>query len=566
MTDLDSNGRIVSGRVRFPDPNDTGENEFGESCGVAKKCTYEQITLAPMDRAGIRSVDGNSTSYDRFPDENDIIGINRQFLDKRLPYYGRLIGWDENANVPTSDSTFKRAMSEGTKQGIALHAYNCSIWGYASGDRFNGATTIKNYLEIDCTGDSTGKVCAGIMNSRLDIRLSDGFSGRRKEVNGANVVHSDLTQIDRTDNGWIDNRIISDITMTNNVAQLGHLAGVRGARVKRDENLDLWRTSHKTRNYAVVNVIADTIKTTASWNFGDSIDHLYIRGCRYRDGSNQITYFDSTGVVLSGERFDPRFEHMYYVDNHEGTPRFLVGLGLQGSKNAGSLGYVKRSQPFLFFEGDNQEGDLVVPIEDLQYIPLYDPAGNINTTDYVENDFQNIVRSGLKNLVNTDNSVVRWDTNIYKEAWGGGSQRVIPSQEMLNDFKQFGFNGIPVIEEAYSPTVENYSQGPPKGLPSFNDTPINYTGDPEHEAFFIPTIAGSPDEVKTFSQGYTAPPGTEERVSDLTNIQTIPSGYPNAGESIFTYYFYDREKFYTLLANGGWNYTNFPDDYTPHKL
>jgi len=570
MRDLDSNGRLVNGRIRFPDPNDTGENEFGESCGVSKKCTYEQLTLPPMDRAGIRSVDGNSTDYDRFPDENDLIGVNRQLLDKRLPYYDRLIGWDENVNVPTSeslsDSTFKRAMAEGSKQGVALHAYNCSVWGYAAGDRFNGATTVKNYLEIDSTGDTTGKVCAGIMNSRLDIRITDGFGGRRKEVNSNNVVHSDLSQIDRSDNGWIDNRIISDIIMTNNVAQLGHYAGANGARVKRDENLDLWRTSHKTRNYAMVNVIADTIKGTAAWNFLDSMDHLYIRGCRYRDASNSIAYFDSAGVVLAGERFDPRYEHMYYADNHEGTPRFLVGLGLQGSKNAGSLGYAKRSEPYVLIEGDNQEGDLVVPIEDLQYVPVYDPAGNINTTDYIENDFQTIVRSGLKNLVNTDNSVVRWDTNIYKEAWGGGSQRVIPSQEMLKDFKQFGFNGIPVIEEAYRPTVENYSQGPPKGLPSFSDTPINYTGDPEHEAFFIPTIAGSPDEVKTFSQGYTAPPGTEERVSDLTNIQTIPSGYPNAGESIFTYYFYDKEKFYTLLANGGWSYTNFPDDYTPHKL
>jgi len=570
MTDIDSNGRLVNGRVRFPDPNDTGENEFGESCGVAKKCTYEQITLPPMDRAGIRSVDGNSTDYDRFPDDNDLIGVNRQLIDKRLPYYDRLIGWDENANVPTSeslsDSTFKRAMAEGTKQGIALHAYNCSVWGYASGDRFNGATTVKNYLEIDCTGDSTGKICAGIMNSRLDIRLSDGFSGRRKEVNASNVVHSDLSQIDRSDNGWIDNRIISDIIMTNNVAQLGHYAGANGAKVKRDENLDLWRTSHKTRNYAMVNVIADTIKATASWNFVDSMDHLYIRGCRYRDASNSIAYFDSAGVVLAGERFDPRYEHMYYADNHEATPKFLVGLGLQGSKNAGSLGYAKRSEPYVFVEGDNQEGDLVVPVEDLQYIPLYNPAGNINDTDYTESDFQTIVRSGLKNLVNTDNSIVRWDTSIYKSPWGGGSQRVIPSQEMLNDFKQFGFNGIPVIEEAYRPTVENYSQGPPKGLPSFSDTPINYTGDPEHEAFFIPTIVGSPDDVKIFSQGYTAPPGTEERVSDLTNIQTIPSGYPNAGEPIFTYYFYDREKFYTLLANGGWSYRNFPDDYTPHKL
>jgi len=197
---------------------------------------------------------------------------------------------------------------------------------------------------------------------------------------------------------------------------------------------------------------------------------------------------------------------------------------------------------------------------------LYDPSGNINDTDYTEKDFQTVVRSGLKNLVNTDNSIVRWDTNIYKQAWGSGSVRVIPNQEMLSDYKQFGFNGIPVIEEAYRPTVENYSQGPPYGLPSFSDTPINYTEDPEHEAFFIPTIVGSPDEVKTFSQGYTAPPGTEERVSDLTNIQTIPSGYPNAGESIFTYYFYDRQKFYTLLDNGGWKYTNFPDDYTPHKL
>ena len=573
---LDGNG-FGSGdgkRIKYPDPNDTGVNESGESCGVSNKCTYDQLELAPMDRAGIRSVDGNITTYDRFPDDNDLIGINRQLLDTRLPSYGKLVGWDENENLPTSitlnDGTFKRSCAEGEKQGIDLQIYSTSVWGFPQGDRWNGATTLKNYLEINCTGDSTGKICAAILNCNFDIRFGTGFSGRRKECNNTNQLHADITQIDRTDIGWIDNRINADMVITNNYYQLGHLGGFRGASLVRDEFADNWRTAHKTKNYAFVNMKSDCLISSNSMNLFESMDHIYVKGNRLREGSFSFKSNNTFGVILAGENFDPRIEHLYYADNHEGKPLFEPGLFRMGSVSSGDLGYAKLNTEFTF--NDNEAGpikqDLVVEIADLQYTPIYDATEEINTVQYTAENFQQlVVRRGLKNIIDTDNSIIRWDTNINIRDWSGGGQaKYTPNQEILDQYKQFGKNGIPFIEEAYKPTVENYSMAPPKGLPSFSDTPINYTGDPEHEAFFIPTIVGSPDEVKTFSQGYTAPPGTEERVSDLTNIQTIPSGYPNAGESIFTFYFYDREKFYTLLANGGWSYTNFPDDYTPHKL
>ena len=243
-----------------------------------------------------------------------------------------------------------------------------------------------------------------------------------------------------------------------------------------------------------------------------------------------------------------------------------------GSVSSGDLGYAKLNTEFTF--NDNEAGpikqDLVVEIADLQYTPIYDATEEINTVQYTAENFQQlVVRRGLKNIIDTDNSIIRWDTNINIRDWSGGGQaKYTPNQEILDQYKQFGKNGIPFIEEAYKPTVENYSMAPPKGLPSFSDTLINYTGDPAHGAFFIPTIVGSADEVKTLQQGCTAPPGTEERFAEghLFNIQTIPNGYPNGGQPIFTFYYYDREKFYTMLANGGWNYTNFPDDFVPHKL
>ena len=83
---------------------------------------------------------------------------------------------------------------------------------------------IKHHVEQMCSGDTTSNFGGAVINLIGDYR-DNNFEGLRSIVSGANVVHSDIQQIDKETNYWIDNRIMADITLTNNGAQLFHFSG-----------------------------------------------------------------------------------------------------------------------------------------------------------------------------------------------------------------------------------------------------------------------------------------------------------------------------------------------------
>ena len=623
---VDGNGRQLSGsftneqkndpsfmgtsRIAYPDPRDTGVNEFGQPCNIAKTCVVSQLSHPALDRSFYRSVEGpiplrtgNNWSFEDpeyawydSPNEElpvgdngqhltprqvyDQIGPNRQLLDPRLPGYNTLIAWDPNEQAPASltlpANSFTRPMTAGNLYGVDMHGFNCSVWGFPTGDRWKGCGTVKHFIEIDTQGDTTGRSTGAALNIRMDIRSANIYNGKRLVTTGSNTVHGDLNQIDEGDDKYIDNRIYADVVMTNNMTQLGHLPA-EGANYRRNSRLDKWRSGHKTKNWALVNIITDTVKGSASQNMGENWDHVYVRGCRLRKGFLSWSSTWRAARADLGERWDNKSTHVYIADMQESNPIFTVP-GMVGSQSelepskkiTGLLGFAREkpddknveSEGHDFYrKGDSNlrlpsgiasNGNIQtstyfatkIPVSDLHWIPVYDLNGNINSADYDQDDekrWKDNVLKTLGNVFDLDSSKILLDTCIYLERLDTGGDKVRWDNQFIENYKQFGKQDNsapdgqwPFIEDAFVSVKYPYSMGPPMGLASDGVTPIEYLGssndeiDP-HNSLFIPTIVGNnvnfetaAKAIETFKQGYTAPAFPVEAYGDI-NWDAYPS-------------------------------------------
>ena len=464
-----------------------------------------------------------------------------------------------------NDAAFSRKLVEGYPLNIDAYSSNCITSKYGSGRRFVGANLVKNYIESSAAGDTTARSTSGIINCIVDIRSISYFTGKRLFANGSNTTHGDLNQIDGLDIGWLDNRIHADILMPNNGSQLAHFSG--GIVRRRNSKSDLWRSSHKMRNWAIVNVISDSNQTSATWNSFESFDHLYIRGNRLRKTHIRLAANQRHGIPLLGERYDNRISHFYMADVNSGQ----VGIeaptssgGIQGgwevvNTDIADPEYKGFARPrpsevetgvFKYkFTRDNTKAafwpQLVsndnggesnayeatpLPTNQLYWYPVYDGQNPTSPGNYTadrnsqlidnENDYDEILKSSLAQYCDVDNSILRFDTCIYNK-WGSGGGKTIQGNIETNIFNQ---NGVPPIEKAYliqgdDPSLNNllgreYAVSAPNGVPTKNDnaftidldtvSPLN--GDIQTVSF-IPTYAGVSSDIERLSQGFTAPRG-----------------------------------------------------------
>jgi hypothetical protein len=586
-------------------------------------CLYDQVDTPPLDRTGLVSIAGNHPVVwekvgdkmyyiwqgEKFADpEKDIVGVNRQLFDERLPAYGQLIRWtfaneEEveaqqdaiNAGLPPAeypdglyvsvlrdgrgpegispnddpidltvdtsavwrplipneegipnqrrrtgslknDSSFTRKLVIGYSNNIDVYSNNCITVNHGGGRRWVGVNLVKNYVEYSAAGDTAANCTSAIINCIVDTRSINYFTGKRIATNGGNTVHGDLNQIDRTDNGWYDNRIIADILMPNNAAQLGHFSGAEVRR--RTSKKDDWRVSHKFRNWAIVNVISDSTLGSASWNIYEVFDHFYIRGNRLRETRLRLAGNDRHGLPLLGERYDNRVSHLYMADQNSGQVGIEIsdsGDGIQGAFEVVNTsiadpeyaGYARPrpKDPFVDTEGNEFVGvqkyvfsrdnygfypqsvdpangafkdaggrdirsyvPTPLPANQLYWYPVYDgqelesPGNyvtslNENTTNSV-GTYNQILRGSLAQYCDISNSIVRFDTCTYLE-WGSGGGKFTQGNIETNFFNQ---NGIPPLPVAYNIQSDDvpintpglfYSVGAPAGVPTKYDNAFN---------------------------------------------------------------------------------------------
>tara|TARA_R110002050_G_scaffold3603_2_gene18827 strand:- start:8 stop:6763 length:6756 start_codon:yes stop_codon:yes gene_type:complete len=565
-----------------------------------------------------------------------------------------------------NDSAFTRKLIEGYPLNLDVYSSNCITSKYGAGRRFVGVSLVKNYIESSAAGDTTARSTSGIINSIVDVRSISYFTGKRLFANGSNTTHGDLNQVDGLDIGWTDNRIHADVLMPNNGSQLAHFSG--GIVRRRNSKCDLWRSAHKLRNWAIVNVISDTNQVSATWNCFESFDHLYIRGNRLNKSLIRLAANQRHGVPYLGERYDNRISHFYMADVNNGQVGIEAptsGDGIQGGWEVVNTsiadpeykGFARpRPREFVDTEGtvfpgvfnykfardnskaafwpqlvSNQNGGYLdnkgkklnayeatpLPTNQLYWYPVYDSQNLTSPGNYTadrnsqlidnENDYDEMLKRSLAQYCDVDNSIVRFDTCIFRK-WGSGGGKMVQGNIETNIFNQ---NGIPTIEKAYliqgdDPSLDNlvgrkYAVSAPNGVPVPDNANNTFTIDLDDIAplngdiqtvSFIPTYAGVSSDIERLSQGFTAPPGYNgldpnspdgewNDVKDFlkSNVEFVPTlntanggeQWPRAGKVVEAYYIYDRELFKQIIANGGWNYTpklleDLNIDYTPHKL
>jgi hypothetical protein len=562
-----------------------------------------------------------------------------------------------------NDSAFSRKLIEGYPLNLDVYSSNCITSKYGAGRRFVGVSLVKNYIESSAAGDTTARSTSGIINSIVDVRSISYFTGKRLFANGSNTVHGDLNQIDGLDIGWTDNRIHADVLMPNNGSQLAHFSG--GIVRRRNSKTDDWRSAHKLRNWAIVNVISDTNQVSATWNCFESFDHFYIRGNRLNKSHIRLTANQRHGVPYLGERYDNRISHFYMADVNNGQ----VGIeapnsddGIQGGWEVVNTsiadpeykGFARpRPQEFVDTEGtvfpgifkyqfsrdnanttfwpqkvsdenggylDSKGRDVngyvgtPLPTNQLYWYPVYDSQNLTSPGNYTadrnsqlinnETEYDEMLKSSLAQYCDVDNSIVRFDTCIFRK-WGSGGGKMVQGNIETNIFNQ---NGVPTIEKAYliqggdpndGKRGRDYAVSAPNGVPTKDKntftidlddiSPLN--GDIQTVSF-IPTYGGKFSDIEKLSQGFTAPIGYNDLDPNSpdgvwgnvktyleSNVERVPSlntdnggeQWPRAGKVVEAYYIYDREFFKEIIANGGWNYTpklleDLDIDYTPHKL
>ena len=563
-------------------------------------------------------------------------------------FFGPLEG-DEGLPTKKVDDknpgSFGRKMLEGDYVGVNAFCFNTSLASFGASRRFTGINTVKHYIEVNSEGDTCARATAGILNLKTHVRNINMYSGKRVITNGVNTSHGDINQFDGLNFSWIDNRIAADVHMSYNASQLAHLSS-EGGLGRRTSAIDSWRFGHKTRNQALVNIVADSNKTSATWNYYEPTDHVYIRGWRVRESTfgHRVSAGTKWGMPLTGEKADPRMSHVYFADMQQGsfawkiqdTPEVTVEPAVftpgvydqmfvpDGSELYNPYGWARtkatdrwsysgsKDYPFSPIASPNYPEDWNGPTlkpyrtseldvaNDFRWFKLYEkPVNDTVNTDIAQDpqmtlynnvgDFADRFRTSLRNCVDLDKSNFNFGTHIFLQAGSGGSK---VTERPAMKFNVFGEDGIPEFDVANNldpaePSNANklgatYSIGAPKGVPAPNSTVVDASG---KQTRYMPTIVGSPDEMKSFAQGFSAPmsfynyqwgtsdewlaPSWADGSFDYigSNDATVENGL-QANTPITYYYPYDFRTFFGIIENGGWNYIKHwqDHDYTPHKL
>ena len=532
-----------------------------------------------------------------------------------------------------NSGSYGRKMLEGDFVNNDTFCFNSNVSSYQAARRFTGVNTVKHYVETNSEGDTAARATACILNLRSNIRNINMYSGKRVLTNSINTVHGDFQQYEGSDKHWLDNRMVCDLYSANNATQLSHQS-LEGGIYRRNSQNDYWRSGHRTRNIALVNIITDTVKSAATWNYYENTDHLYVRGWRAREGTfaHRIEYV--AGLPLFGEKYDVRSSHVYFADMQQGSfawkirddsgdklqpAKLLDGIDNPTSEYAGWVrenpnSYTweegdKKTYPFAWDTTQENGSGTYKPTEwdeanDLRWIPVYTaPADNDNVDTDISNDpqmgesdtaiydnanaFENELRKSMRNSVIMENSNFNFGSHIFIDFGGGGSK---VTERLAMKSKEFGEANIPSMDVAYLPNDNTPSGdakigaiGAPRGIPA----PAGEYADADEKRTIkcIPTIVGSPEEIKTLYQGFSGPVNVNNYtwVDDNGNwlapqwttssFDTVESRYVGGtglqgGDIVKFYYPYSMYVFFDLIRDGGWNYTDHWSlaDYTPHKL
>ena len=269
----------------------------------------------------------------------------------------------------------------------------------------------------------------------------------------------------------------------------------------------------------------------------------------------------------------------------------------------------KKSYPFAWDTTQENVSDLVSgtykPTEwdeanDIKWIPVYTAPSQDNANTDISNDpqmgssnyndsreFEQKLRESMRNCVVMENSNFNFGSHVFISFGSGGSKVTErPAMKSMN----FGEGNIPSMDIAYLPNPNTPSGnddigalGPPKGIPAPDGSYFN--ADENRNIKCIPTIVGSPEEIKTLYQGFSgpvsltdytwvddngnwiAPSWSSNAFDQIESSYTTPSNGLKGGDPIQFWYPYNMQTFLDVIRDGGWNYTNhWPDDYTPHKL
>jgi len=127
----------------------------------------------------------------------------------------------------------------------------------------NGVMLAKNNSFTRLSADAFGSGPGAVINCTLN--MSDAG-------NAIHNQHCDIIQISMNDGSipLIENRIFADIRSSNSMAQCGHFSSSAGVPYE---------------NFAVVNWEVDSMYGSSSLNFYNSVDHLVIDGCTFRNSS-----------------------------------------------------------------------------------------------------------------------------------------------------------------------------------------------------------------------------------------------------------------------------------------
>ena len=528
-----------------------------------------------------------------------------------------------------NSGSYGRKMLEGDYTNTDAFCFNSNISSYQAARRFTGVNTVKNVIETNSEGDTTARSTACILNVVTNVRNINMYSGKRVLTNGVNTVHGDLNQFDAGNKHWMDNRMMCDIYMANNSSQLCHLSS-EGGTFRRNSVNDYWRSGHRTRNVAMVNIITDTPKTSSTWNYYENTDHVYVRGWRVRQSTFAHRITARPGLPLSGEKYDYRLSHVYFADMQQGAfawkikddafeklepARLLDGIGSTPESHAGWARTNpsvfswqtnnKNSYPFAWDTSQENGSGTYKPTEwdeanDLKWIPVYTKPSddNVNTDISLDppmvpanyndsNDFDDELRKSMRNCVIMENSNFNFGSHVFMGFGSGGSKVTErPAMKSMN----FGEGTIPSMDEAYLPNPNTPSGeadfgalGPPKGIPAPNGR--YFDADENRDIKCIPTIVGTPEEIETLYQGFSgpvnfskytwvdddgnwvAPSWTSNGFDQVESRYTTLGNGLKGGDPIQFWYPYSMHTFLDVIRDGGWNYTgHWPDDYTPHKL
>ena len=499
-------GEVKNRTLLYPDENDPCQNDptcEDPDAEIPRKCDAGTNCLPARDTGALvadDSPDGTGT------------GLGRQLSDPRLPYYNMYIGSNPPANIPNwgenSNSLLNRKLIEPVSGGSYI--MNCACRGLI-GRRGQGMVMMKHHFEQLCDGDTSANFSGALINIRADSRATS-FTGYRSITTGQNTVHSDMQQIDKSTFNWADNRIMADITLTNNSAQLFHFSGLdalvpppwdcrfhrccigdgegedrcRGNGSVTDDCMTKqgcedrggyyseyqdgqtsWLRTHKIRNFALVRFKSDGWAPSNTANMFRTFIHGYIKGMRLRNASlNFLSVRKTEGFTWNGENYHQQHDHLYYADNQEHSRKFGFSKEIysEGEFDAAALansrGYYRRSSTTEV--RNNNDFAVFGPTA----FPAVSPGHDWDSINGVTVEVAPIERNNLRQYIPLHgpdgNSIIdgpEFAVTDVKEDTGGYQQQWKRISNIVNLKNSKVFMNTCIYESNASPTAFNITTG-----------------------------------------------------------------------------------------------------------